>query len=226
MIDMTESIAPKSDQQNFDDYLAGPRTVTISEVKTGSAEQPIELHLVEYPGRPYKPSKSMRRVLVGAWGTDASVYAGRRMTLVGDPTVRFGGAVVGGIKISHMSDLSKPLTLFLTASKGKRAPHTVQPLAAPAVSRSQRDTQQQPRASIRPVDPPDGPLTDNQLTAINAALTTDFELTDRAAKLEFLSAKLGREIGSSREMTRHEAGQLLSEWNDSGEPAQLPGSDQ
>lgn len=126
--DMTETIAPRSDQQNFDDYIAGPRTVTISEVKAGSAEQPVELHLVEYPGRPFKPSKSMRRVLVAAWGADGSVYAGRRMTLVGDPTVRFGGAVVGGVRISHLSHIDKPLNLSLTVTKGKRAPFTVQPL--------------------------------------------------------------------------------------------------
>jgi len=51
------------------------------------------------------------------------------MTLFGDPTVKFGGQVVGGIKISHLSHIDKRLTLSLTASKGKRAPFTVEPLA-------------------------------------------------------------------------------------------------
>lgn len=132
-MDITATTAPKSDQQNFDDYAAGPRTVTISEVRTGSSEQPVELHLAEYPGRPYKPSKSMRRVLVAAWGSEAEAYVGRRMTLVGDPTVKFGGATVGGIKIAALSDIDKRLTISLTVTKGKRAPHTVEPLtAAPA----------------------------------------------------------------------------------------------
>ena len=78
-MDLTESIAPKSDQQNYDDYIAGNRTVTISAVTKGSAEQPVNVELLEYPGRPFKPNKSMRRVLVLAWGPDSTAYVGRRM---------------------------------------------------------------------------------------------------------------------------------------------------
>jgi hypothetical protein len=83
--DLTESIAPKSDQLNAEDLLTGPRTFTVAEVKRGSAEQPVDIHLVEFPGRPFKPSKTVRRILVSAWGADASTYAGRRMTLYRDP---------------------------------------------------------------------------------------------------------------------------------------------
>lgn len=128
-MDLTETTAPKSDQQNFDDYAAGiTRTVTVTEVKRGSAEQPAEVHLAEFPGRPYKPSKSMRRVLVAAWGSDTTTYAGRRMTLYGDPTVKFGGSVVGGIKISNLSHIDKRIDVSLTETRGKRAKHTVEPL--------------------------------------------------------------------------------------------------
>lgn len=130
-MDITASTAPKSDQQNYDDYIAGPKTVTVSEVKRGSAEQPVEVHLVEFPGRPFKPSKSMRRVLVACWGPEASKYAGRRITLYGDPTIKFGGIAVGGIRISHLSDIDKPLTLALTVKRGSRAPFIVQPLNPP-----------------------------------------------------------------------------------------------
>lgn len=140
-MDISATTAPKSDQQNFDDYISGPKTVTISDVRAGSDEQPVEIHLVEFPGRPYKPSKSMRRVLVAAWGPDASTYAGRKLTLFGDPTVKFGGAVTGGIKISHASHLEKTLNISLTATRGKRAPHTVKPLEdapAPAPAPSDR----------------------------------------------------------------------------------------
>lgn len=131
-MDLTESTAPRSDQQNFDDVASTSRTVTVTEVRAGSAEQPVEVHLAEYPGRPYKPSKSMRRVLVAAWGPDSSTYAGRRLTIYGDPTVKFGGQVTGGIKISHLSHIEKPLTVALTVTRGKRAPHTVEPLAETA----------------------------------------------------------------------------------------------
>ena len=127
-MDISASTAPRTDQQNFDNYLAGPKTLTISEVKAGTAEQPIEIHLVEFPGQPYKPSKSMRRVLVSCWGPEASVYAGRRVTLYGDPTVRFGAAIVGGLKISHLSNIDKPVKVNLTVTRGKREMFTVQPL--------------------------------------------------------------------------------------------------
>lgn len=127
-MDISATTEPRSDQQNFDDYAAGPRTVTVSEVRAGSVEQPVEIHLAEYPGRPYKPSKSMRRVLVAAWGPQAQVYVGRRLMLVGDPTVKFGGSTVGGIKIAALSHIEKRLTVSLTVTKGKRAPHHVDPL--------------------------------------------------------------------------------------------------
>ena len=128
-MDLTETVAPKSDQQNYDDYAGGVvRTVTVTEVRRGSEEQPVEIHVAEHPGRPYKPSKSMRRVLIAAWGSDASTYVGRRLQLVGDPTVKFGGQTLGGIKIAALSDIAKPIRVSLTVTKGKRAPHTVDPL--------------------------------------------------------------------------------------------------
>lgn len=128
-MDLSTTTEPRSDQQNYDDVAQAPRIVTVTEVKEGTSEQPVEIHLAEYPGRPYKPSKSMRRVLVAAWGNEGSAYPGRRIKLVGDPTVRFGRDVVGGIKIGALSHLDKPLTMKLTVSKGRREDYTVQPLA-------------------------------------------------------------------------------------------------
>jgi hypothetical protein len=129
-MDITETTAPRSDQQNFDDYATTSRTVTVSEVRAGTAEQPVEIHLVEFPGRPFKPSKTVRRILVAAWGPEASNYVGRRMTLYGDPTIKFGGQVVGGIRVSHLSHIDKKLTLHLTSTRGKRSPHVIEPLPA------------------------------------------------------------------------------------------------
>ena len=128
-MDMTEFIAPNSAQLNADDLLTGPMTVTITEVTQGGAEQPVNVNTVETPGRPYKPSKSMRRVMVAAWGKDASAYAGRRLTLYCNPEIKFGGAKVGGIEISHMSDIDGDLKVSLTATRGKKRLHTVKPLA-------------------------------------------------------------------------------------------------
>ncbi|WP_175280166.1 hypothetical protein [Prescottella equi] len=129
-MDLTESIAPRSDQLNAEDLLSGPRTVTVEKVTKGSVEQPVNVHLVEFPGRPFRPSKTVRRILVAAWGADASGYAGRRMTLYRDPAVRFGGQDVGGIRVSHLSHIDKRLTLALTVTRGRRAPYIVEPMPA------------------------------------------------------------------------------------------------
>ena len=127
-MDLSDSIIPKSDQLNAEDLLSGPRTVTVEKVTAGNAEQPVFVHLVEFPGRPFKPSKTVRRILVSAWGRESSAYTGRRMTLYCDPTVRFGGIEVGGIRVSHLSHIDKPMNLALTVTRGKRAQTHVEPL--------------------------------------------------------------------------------------------------
>jgi len=127
-LDIADTVEPRSDQQNFDDYIAGARTVTVDHVKVVGGDQPVELHLLEYPGRPYKPGKSMRRVLIKCWGPDSIVYVGRRITLYGDPKVKFGGQEVGGIRIAALSHIDEPKEIHLTVTRGKRAPFVVQPI--------------------------------------------------------------------------------------------------
>jgi hypothetical protein len=119
-MDLSLSIEPNSAQVNAEDLLAGPRTVTITGVEAGTVEQPVFVHLAEIADRTYRPSKSMRRVMVSGWGANASAYVGRRLTLYRDPDISFGRDVVGGIRISAMSDLAKPLSIALTISRGKR----------------------------------------------------------------------------------------------------------
>lgn len=135
-IDVGATIAPKSDQLNADDLIVGPRTITLTAVKarasTGQGDQPIALCFEGDGGKPYLPCKSMRRVLVQCWGRDGAAYVGRALTLYRDETVSFGGAVVGGIRISHMSHLDRAVTMSLTASKASRKPFTVKPLATTA----------------------------------------------------------------------------------------------
>lgn len=124
---LRDTIAPKSDRVNADDFLAGPETVTITAVKRGDADTPVAIHI---EGRkPYYPCKSMRRVLISAWGDNGPDWVGKSMTLYTDPTVKFGGVAVGGIRISHMSHIENDMALALTATRGKRTPFTVRKLA-------------------------------------------------------------------------------------------------
>lgn len=130
-MDVSDTIQAKSDQLNSDDLIGGPRMYTVEKTVAGSDEQPVNVHLVENPGHPYRPSKSMRRVLVAIWGKDASTWDGHQFVLYRDPSVRFGGEVVGGIKISHASHIDGPQSIPLTVKRGQKARHTVDPLSVP-----------------------------------------------------------------------------------------------
>lgn len=132
MMDMSQVIAPKSDQQNADDFVGGPKTFTIERVEIKPVpDQPVSIFL-RGENRPWKPCKSMSRLLVAAWGADANQYAGRSVTLCRDPSVKWGGMEVGGIRISHMSHIERGMIIALTKTKGQRAPYTVKPLAVAA----------------------------------------------------------------------------------------------
>lgn len=130
MNDMRATIVPKSDQLNADDLIGTTRTIRVTKVLlSATADQPVAIHFEGDDGKPYMPCKSMRRVLVNVWGPDANVYAGRRMTLYRDDKVQFGGMAVGGIRISHLSDIDRDVTMALTTTRANRKPFTVKPLA-------------------------------------------------------------------------------------------------
>jgi hypothetical protein len=136
-MDMSAVIVPKSDQINADDLQGRTRTITVSEVKIkGGQEQPISIHF-EGSDKVYRPCKSMCRVMAQAWGLDSSKYVGRSMTLYCDPSVKFGPLAVGGIRISHMSDIDGPMTMALTATKGVKKAFKVLPLERKAETATQ-----------------------------------------------------------------------------------------
>jgi hypothetical protein len=137
-MDIAATLEAKSSQLNTDDLLAGAKTITITKVSAGNAEQPVAVSFEGDGGKPWYPCKSMRRVLVAAWGADASQYVGRRVTLFRDPSVIYGGIAVGGIRVSHLSHLDGPLSIALTVARQKRSPYKVQPLPAspPAPAKS------------------------------------------------------------------------------------------
>jgi hypothetical protein len=130
MSDMTSTIQPKSDQLNADSFPPGvTRTIKITrvDVKPGT-EQPCDVHFEGMNGRLYRPGKSMCRVMVHIWGKDSAAYVGHSMTLYNDPEVTFGAVKTGGIRISHMTGIKKPVTIALTATRANRKPFTVKPL--------------------------------------------------------------------------------------------------
>lgn len=129
MVDLSSTIKPKSDQLNADDLIAGPLEIIITDVTSRAGDQPIAISFEGDGGKPYLPCKSMRRVLVQVWGNDGKSFIGKSLTLIRDPKVTWGGAEVGGIRISHMSDIKDKIVLSLTANKSSRKPYTVLPMA-------------------------------------------------------------------------------------------------
>lgn len=125
---LRSTIEPKSDQLNADDLIGTTKTITVTSVKSGTPDQPVTINYEGDNGRPYKPCKSMRRVLIHLWGDDGRQWAGQSMTLYCDPEVKFGGVKVGGIRISHMTGIDKPVDVALTVTRGKRSPYKIEPL--------------------------------------------------------------------------------------------------
>lgn len=158
---------PRSDQWNADDFIGGPRTFTIAGVKDGAAEQKYDVELVEGQGRVWRPPLTILRLLIAAWGDETVTWVGRRVTLYRDESIRFGSDAVGGIRVSHMSDLpgSKQFRVKVATSRGKRGTIIVDPLiekvqTEPSVS---QDTLDQLLAEFARL----GIAEDKQLSGVN-----------------------------------------------------------
>lgn len=138
-LDIARTCAPKTDQLNADALLGGSMTIKVTDITiVDSKDQPVSIFYDGCEGKPYKPCLSMRRMLVRVWGPDGKAWFGRSMTLFHDEKVRLSGAEVGGIRISHVSNISAPVTMALTEKRGSKKPYTVRPLVIatdlPAVS--------------------------------------------------------------------------------------------
>lgn len=219
--DMSASIIPRSDQLNAEDLLSGPRTVTITGVTRGTVEQPVDIVTAEYgPGRPYKPSKTMRRILVMAWGTNTSDYIGRRITIYRDPDIRFGPDRVGGIRISHLSHIDKRLEIALTVTRGRRASFTVEPLpdAPPLKEVQNKPPPREEGVSFTPERRRKGL---NMMFALFGE--ADVAKDNREDRLIVTSDIIGQPIASSSDLTDPQLYSLvntLREWKDTGKLGQ------
>lgn len=131
MANLATTITPKSDQLNADDLEGRTLTIVITGAKVQegkSDEQPASLSFQDDNGKPFKPCKMMRRLIVKMWTGDTTLYTGRSMTLYRDPDVRFGKLAVGGIRISHMSHINGKQTIVLATSKAVHKEFTILPL--------------------------------------------------------------------------------------------------
>lgn len=128
-MDISKTIIPKSDQLNADDLIAGAKNICIRDIKAGADDaQPVSIYFYGDNNKPFKPCKSVRRILVQLWGADASKYIHRKLMLYRDDSVKWAGIEVGGIRVSHASHITEPTKVLTTVAKGSRRPITIDPL--------------------------------------------------------------------------------------------------
>jgi hypothetical protein len=124
--DLSSTVIAKSDQLNADDLIE-PITITVTRVdKVSAKDQPVHVHSA---GRqPFKPCLTMRRLLIAAWGKYKDEWVGRSMTVFCDPEVMWAGKEHGGIRVSHVSHISEPVSKMLAVTRGRKKLFTLLPL--------------------------------------------------------------------------------------------------
>jgi hypothetical protein len=134
-----DTIIPRSDQLNAEQLLDGPMVITITKAtKVENPDQPIILNYEDDLGRPFKPCKTMRKLIHNVWidcGDDIRPYVGRAMKLYCDKEVKFGKEKVGGVRVSHMSHLpnnAAKVEVSLTVARGIKKTFVVERLETAA----------------------------------------------------------------------------------------------
>lgn len=183
-------IVAKSDQLNADDLVAGPITVRIHGARvTGGAEQPVTVDIGP-DHRPWKPCKTSMRVLAALWSERPSEWVGRSIRLYRDPTVKYGGVEVGGIRINGMSHIDGAKRITLAASKKAKVEHRIDVLRV-----DEPKPAPQPAAQTHAPSDPLG-IIRGRLKAIGATMTD---------LMEFATQVTGKDIGPPDTWTQAQA---------------------
>lgn len=126
MTDVSFALEAKSDQLNSVDIMGAEPVIRIREVKVRQGDQPVSVYFDGDNNRPWKPSKGMLRVLAGAWGRDSSAWVGKYAQLYFEPTVKYAGKEVGGIRIRSLSDIDqRGLSFALRINQKQTEPYHV-----------------------------------------------------------------------------------------------------
>lgn len=171
-IDISDTLAARSDQLNSDDLIGNDITVQITGVDKLTGEQPVAVAISGY--RPWKPCKTMRRLLAHAWGADASQWVGKWVRLYRDGDVKFGGDAVGGIRVRAMSGIKSAITVSLTSTRGKKAMHRVEVLVPPSTAMDLATFKQHLGAALK-----NGWNREQVVTLLGCEKAEDFPADDR-----------------------------------------------
>jgi hypothetical protein len=125
---MKVEIKKNTDQLNYEDFLGGvTRIVTIAKVEKGRKEAQYDI-AIEGDDRYWRPPPTVLKLLKLAYGDEGANWVGKRAHLYGDPEVKMKGVKVGGIRVSHLSHIDKPLTASLTVTRGQTGDFVIMPL--------------------------------------------------------------------------------------------------
>lgn len=137
---MKVEIRKNTDQLNYEDFLGGvTRIVTIAKVEKGRKEAQYDI-AIEGDDRYWRPPATVLKLLKLAYGDEAADWIGKSARLYGDPDVKMKGVKVGGIRVSHLSHIDKPLHAPLTVTRGQTAVFTVDPLPRVDILRHEWNT--------------------------------------------------------------------------------------
>lgn len=126
MTDVGFALEAKSDQLNAVDIMGAEPVIRIRDVKVKAGDQPVSVYFDGDNNRPWKPSKGMLRVLAGAWGRDSSAWIGKYAQLYFEPSVKYAGKEVGGIRVRALSDIDpRGLAFALRINQKQTEPYHV-----------------------------------------------------------------------------------------------------
>ena len=127
--DMADTLKVKSDQLNAIDLLTGPITVQITGGrKTRDQQQPV-IFTLSGGHMPWKPCKTMRRLLTELEGSSkGKPWYGRWVTFYTDPSVTYGKDPVGGIRVSAVSGIPKARKVTLMTGRARYTTYNIKVL--------------------------------------------------------------------------------------------------
>lgn len=171
MTDITDTIQVKSNQITSDDLVGRTLNITVTRVEVNkSSEQPVSIFFENCAKKPFKPCKTVRKVLSALWGPDSAQYVGKSMVLYCDPSVMFGSDAVGGVRVSHMSHIGKDIIKVpLITKKGRKGVVTIQPLIIP-IQTQQEVIEERAAASQSAEDKPKA-IADTIIASVRNAMT-------------------------------------------------------
>ena len=124
--DVGFALEAKSDQLNAVDIIGAEPIIKIRRVDVKKGEQPVSVYFDGDNNKPWKPSKGMLRILSGAWGRESVNWVGKYAQIYFEPSVKFAGQEIGGIRIRSLSDIDENgLQFALTINRAKREPYHV-----------------------------------------------------------------------------------------------------